>query len=146
MQYHLHQYFFACCVLLCVLRAPRRAGIVGRVGRATAHDALCRGFDPCRQRSRGVAVDFGPKQSGWLINQLGDPRFFAGCSPTCCTLLGVLRAPLRAARSSTCSGCVLRAPLRAVRSSTCSGCVLLDVLRAPRPTNLQHHIAACSAC
>jgi hypothetical protein len=37
------------------------AGIVGRVGRATAHDALCRGFDPCRQRPRGVAVDFGPK-------------------------------------------------------------------------------------
>ncbi len=26
-----------------------------------------------RQRPRGVAVDFGPKQSGWLINQLGDP-------------------------------------------------------------------------
>jgi hypothetical protein len=22
---------------------------------------------------RDVAVDFGPKQSGWLINQLGDP-------------------------------------------------------------------------
>jgi hypothetical protein len=44
--------------------------IVGRVGRATAHDALCRGFDPC---PRGVAVDFGPEQSGWLINQLGDP-------------------------------------------------------------------------
>ncbi len=48
-------------------------GIVGRVGRATARDAVCRGFDPCRQRPRGVAVDFGPKQSGWLINQLGDP-------------------------------------------------------------------------
>jgi hypothetical protein len=48
-------------------------GIVGRVGRATASDALCRGFDPCRQRPRGVAVDFGPKQSRWLINQLGDP-------------------------------------------------------------------------
>jgi hypothetical protein len=49
--------------------------IVGRVGRATARDALCRGFDPCRQRLRGVAVDFGPKQSGWLINQLGNPSF-----------------------------------------------------------------------
>ena len=35
--------------------------------------ALCRGFDPCRRRPRGVAVDFGPKQSGWLINQLGNP-------------------------------------------------------------------------
>ncbi len=34
---------------------------------------LCRGFDPCRQRPQGVAVDFGPKQSSWLINQLGDP-------------------------------------------------------------------------
>ncbi len=50
-------------------------GIVGRVGRATARDALCRGFDPCRQRPRGVAVDFGPKQSGWLINQLGNSSF-----------------------------------------------------------------------
>jgi hypothetical protein len=50
-------------------------GIVGRVGRATARDALCRGFDPCLQRPRGVAVDFGPKQSGWLINQLGVPQF-----------------------------------------------------------------------
>jgi hypothetical protein len=48
-------------------------GIVSRVGRATARDALCHGFDPCRQRPRGVAVDFGPKQSGSLINQLGDP-------------------------------------------------------------------------
>ncbi len=51
--------------------------LVGRVGRATARvgprDALCRGFDPFRQRPRGVAVDFGPKQSGWLINQLGNP-------------------------------------------------------------------------
>ena len=27
------------------------------------------------QRPRGVVVDFGPKQSGWLINQLGDPSF-----------------------------------------------------------------------
>ncbi len=34
-------------------------GIVGRVGRATARYALCRGFDPCRQRPQGVAVDFG---------------------------------------------------------------------------------------
>jgi hypothetical protein len=42
---------------------------------ATAHDMLCRGFDPCRQRPRGVAVDFGPKQSGWLIHQLGVPQF-----------------------------------------------------------------------
>ncbi len=25
---------------------------------------------------RGVAVDFGPKQPGWLINQLGNSRFF----------------------------------------------------------------------
>ena len=47
--------------------------IVGRIGRATASDTLCRGFDPCRQRPRGVAVDFGPEQSGWLINQLDDP-------------------------------------------------------------------------
>jgi hypothetical protein len=37
---------------------------------------LCCGFDPCRQRPRGVAVDFGPKQSGWLINQLGVPQFY----------------------------------------------------------------------
>ncbi len=48
-------------------------GIVGRVGRATARDALCRGFDPCWQCPQGVAVDFGHKQSGWLTNQLGNP-------------------------------------------------------------------------
>ncbi len=35
-------------------------GIVGRVGRAAASDALCRGFDPCRQGPQGVAVDLGP--------------------------------------------------------------------------------------
>jgi hypothetical protein len=56
------------------------SGIVGRVGTATARDALCHGFDPCRQRPRGVAVDFGPKQSGWLINQLGDPSL-GRCQP-----------------------------------------------------------------
>jgi hypothetical protein len=44
-----------------------------RVGRALARDV--RGFDPCRQRPRGVAVDFGPKQSGWLINQRDNPSF-----------------------------------------------------------------------
>ncbi len=38
---------------------------------------VCCGFDSCRQRPRGVAVDFCPKQSGWLINQLGNPNFFA---------------------------------------------------------------------
>jgi hypothetical protein len=27
-----------------------------------------------------VAVDFGPKQSGWLINQLGVPQFQVVCS------------------------------------------------------------------
>jgi hypothetical protein len=48
-----------------------RLGIWGRLGRALARDALCRGFDPCRRRPQGVAVDFGPKQFGWLINQLG---------------------------------------------------------------------------
>ncbi len=53
----------------------RIKAIVGRVSRATARNALCRGFDPCWQRIRGVAVDFGPKQSGWLINQLGVPQF-----------------------------------------------------------------------
>ncbi len=47
-----------------------------KVDRALARDALCRGFDPCQRRPRGVAVDFGPKQSGWLINQLGSPTFF----------------------------------------------------------------------
>jgi hypothetical protein len=46
-----------------------------RVGRAIARDALCRGFDPCRQRPHGVALIFGPKQCGWFIYQLGDPSF-----------------------------------------------------------------------
>jgi hypothetical protein len=53
-----------------------RAQAYHRVGRATARDALCRGFDPYRQRPRGVAVDYCPKQSGWLINQLGVPQFY----------------------------------------------------------------------
>ncbi len=48
------------------------AGFGGLVGRAIARDAF-RGFDPCWRYNRGVAVDFGPKQSGWLINQLGHP-------------------------------------------------------------------------
>jgi hypothetical protein len=50
-------------------------GIVGRVGRVAACDALCRGFDPCRQRPQGVAVDFGPKLSYWLRNQLGELQY-----------------------------------------------------------------------
>jgi hypothetical protein len=52
-------------------------GISGRVGRALARDALCHGFDPCPRCIRGMAVDFGPKQSGWLINQLDNPSFIA---------------------------------------------------------------------
>ncbi len=43
------------------------------VGSETACTAFCRGFDPYRQHPRGVAVDFGPKESGLLINQL--PQF-----------------------------------------------------------------------
>ena len=50
-------------------------GICGLIGRAAACGALCRGFDPCWRRRRGVAVDLGPEQSGWLINQLHDPSF-----------------------------------------------------------------------
>ncbi len=48
------------------------SGIVGRLCRATASYVLCCGFDPCRQRPRSVAVDSCPKQSCWLINQLGN--------------------------------------------------------------------------
>jgi hypothetical protein len=59
--------------LICNNRDLRR--FCGRVGRALALDALCRGFDPCRRRPRGVAVGFGPKQTGWLINQPGNPSF-----------------------------------------------------------------------
>ncbi len=55
------KYILACT---CLYSVRTNIYIVGLVGRATAHDALCRGFDPCRQRPRGVAVDFGPKQSG----------------------------------------------------------------------------------
>jgi hypothetical protein len=54
-------------------------GIVGRVGRATTRDAMCRRIDPYRQRPRGVAVDFS-KQSGWLMNQLGDPSLDILCT------------------------------------------------------------------
>ncbi len=35
----------------------------------------CAWFDSCRRGPRGVAVDFGPEPSGWLINQLGNPSF-----------------------------------------------------------------------
>jgi hypothetical protein len=49
--------------------------IVGQVGRATAHDAMCCGLDPCRKLPGGVAVEFCPDPSGWFINQLGDPSF-----------------------------------------------------------------------
>jgi hypothetical protein len=34
---------------------------------------VCREFDLCRRCPRGVAVDFDPKQSGWLMHQLGNP-------------------------------------------------------------------------
>jgi hypothetical protein len=51
-------------------------GIIGRVGRATACYVLCHWLNPCRRLPRGVAVDFCPKQSGWLINQLDDPSLF----------------------------------------------------------------------
>ncbi len=44
-------------------------------GLKTACDALCRGFDSCRRRARDVAVDFCPKPSGWLINQLYNPVY-----------------------------------------------------------------------
>ena len=37
--------------------------------------ALCRGFYSCRRHSRGVAVDFGSKPSGWFINELSNPNF-----------------------------------------------------------------------
>ena len=45
-------------------------GIVGQVGRATARNALCRGFDLCLHHPQGVAGDFGSEQSGWSIDQL----------------------------------------------------------------------------
>jgi hypothetical protein len=48
-------------------------GIICQIGSATACNSLCSQSDPCRQHPQGVAVDFGPKQSGCLINWLGDP-------------------------------------------------------------------------
>ena len=45
----------------------QNTGISARVGRAAARDALCRGFYSCRRRPWGVALDYGPKPSGWLI-------------------------------------------------------------------------------
>jgi hypothetical protein len=52
-------FVFIVCMYVCVCMCMY-LGFVGRVGRATARNAMCRGFDPCRQRPRGVAVDFGP--------------------------------------------------------------------------------------
>jgi hypothetical protein len=51
-----------------------KRSVKSQAGRATSSNALCRGFDPCRQHPRDVAVDFGPNQFGWLINQLGKAR------------------------------------------------------------------------
>ena len=48
--------------------------IVGPVRSATGCNALCRGVESCQRRSRGLAVDFGPEQSGWLAMQLGNLR------------------------------------------------------------------------
>ncbi len=47
-----------------VHRFPARLMIGGRGG-FTAHDAMCRGFDPCRQRPWTLS-----------INQLGHPSLF----------------------------------------------------------------------
>ncbi len=49
-------------------------GVGVLVRRATASDAMCCGFDPC-WRGRDMAVDFSPKQSDWLINQMGNSGF-----------------------------------------------------------------------
>jgi hypothetical protein len=46
-------------------------GIIGQDGRATASNMVCHGFNPCLQPPQGVAMVLGPKQSGWLTNQLG---------------------------------------------------------------------------
>jgi hypothetical protein len=64
-------FFFAAPVYTVQLGVKR--SVKSQAGRATSSNALCGGFDPCRQRPRDVAVDFGPKQSGWLMNQLGKP-------------------------------------------------------------------------
>ncbi len=39
----------------------------------TALDSLCCGFVPCLQCPLGVAMDLFLNQSGWSINQLGNP-------------------------------------------------------------------------
>jgi hypothetical protein len=54
---------------------------------------------PCGWRRRGVTVDFGPKQSGWLINQLGDPSFiFVMLSRLCLTAFWDCRRHLECGR------------------------------------------------
>ena len=51
--------------------------IVGLVGRATACNRRVVGLIPAGGFDRGVAMDFCLKQSGWLINELGNPAH--GC-------------------------------------------------------------------
>jgi hypothetical protein len=68
-------YSFNITVLKFNIKVSQNVWICGQVGRALASDVLCCGFDPCRRCPQGVAVDFGPKQSGQLINQLGNPSF-----------------------------------------------------------------------
>ena len=48
-------------------------GICGRVGRATASVWGDGGSIPTGGALEVWPCDFGPKQFGWLINQLGEP-------------------------------------------------------------------------
>ncbi len=48
-------------------------GICGRVGRATASVCGDGGSIPIGGALEVWPCDFGPKQFGWLINQLGEP-------------------------------------------------------------------------
>ncbi len=58
-----HSKYYQGSLVELVEKQPAKRCVVGSI------------HDPCRQRPRGVAVDFGPKQSGCLINQLGDRQF-----------------------------------------------------------------------
>ncbi len=63
----------------------------------TQHQPAWTYGSPRGQSPQGVAVDFGPTQSGWLINQLGDggtrrPQFYQGYKNRlsyCCHMISI---------------------------------------------------------
>ncbi len=68
-----HHHDFHLRLALVTVQSQVVAGICGRVGRATASVWGDGGSIPTGGALEVWPCDFGPKQFGWLINQLGEP-------------------------------------------------------------------------